>query len=66
MKIIVDHDRCQGHARCAAVAPGVYRLDEQGYNRMPPFDVSPALQDDAVKGARACPERAIKVLREPK
>ena len=34
MKIIVDCDKCQGHALCASQAPEVYELDDTGYNRM--------------------------------
>ena len=34
MKIVVDCDRCQGHAMCAAQAPDVYELDDTGYNSM--------------------------------
>jgi ferredoxin len=64
MKIFVDQSRCQGHARCAAIAPELYRLDEQGYNRMEPFEVPVGLEDKAAKGARACPEAAIKVIRD--
>lgn len=53
--------RCMGHARCAAVAPCVYKLDESGYLQMPLTDVAAQQQALALRGARACPERAIKV-----
>lgn len=62
MKIIVDCDRCQGHALCAAQAPDVYELDEQGYNSMGEFTVKPGQEDVAREGANWCPEEAITIV----
>ena len=39
MKIVVDCDKCQGHAMCASQAPETYELDETGYNSMGEFTV---------------------------
>lgn len=64
MKVRVIPGRCSGHARCAAVAPEVYVLDDDGYNVMGETDIAPALQDLARRGARACPERAIEVIED--
>jgi ferredoxin len=62
IRIEVDGDRCGGHAVCAAVAPEVYRVNEDtGYNEMGPCDVADVLHAAAVRGASACPERAITV-----
>ena len=59
MRLVIDHAACSGHARCGTVAPGVFVLDELGYNRMPPTDVPPELEEEARRGADGCPERAI-------
>ncbi len=64
MKIVVNHEKCSGHARCFAAAADFFVLDDDGYNRMPPTDVPKALAEAARKGARACPERAITVVEE--
>lgn len=61
MKIVVDRKLCSGHARCAAVAPDVYELDADGYNVTGEKDVPEALREQAMRGLRACPERAITV-----
>ena len=53
--------RCMGHARCASVAPEVYKLDENGYLQMASTEIAPEQGDLARRGARACPERAIEV-----
>lgn len=62
MKIIVHHDLCTGHGRCAVAAPEVYVLDETGYNRMPPFEVPVGLEAQARAGVDACPERCIEIV----
>lgn len=64
MKIIVDHAKCQGHAMCYNVASDVYELDDDGYNRMEPFEVKPEQREAALYGARMCPEKAITVIEE--
>jgi ferredoxin len=61
MRVRVDVDKCQGHARCAALAPDVYVLDELGYNVTPLTEVPPEHEDAARRGAMACPELAITV-----
>jgi ferredoxin len=61
MRVRVDVDKCQGHARCAALAPEVYELDELGYNVTPLSEVAPENEEAARKGAQACPELAITI-----
>jgi ferredoxin len=63
VKILVDADRCVGHARCEAIAPAVYRTNPDDGFALPVEGVVPAEREaEALRGARACPERAIKVL----
>ena len=31
MKVKVDSEKCQGHNRCYALAPGLFKVDELGY-----------------------------------
>lgn len=62
MKVRVDRERCQGHARCAALAPELFQLDEFGNAR----EAGDGTVPDALAGkahlARAnCPELAIEV-----
>jgi ferredoxin len=61
VRVTVDRDRCSGHARCAAFAPEVYRLDEEGYSVADDQPVPPGWERAAELGARACPEQAITV-----
>ena len=61
MKIKSETEKCVGHARCAAVAPEVFSLDDNGFNTTPEIAVPDALKDKAARGARACPEMIILV-----
>jgi ferredoxin len=61
VRIRVAVERCTGHARCAAVAPDVYVLDDEGYNRTAEKMVGAELRASAILGQRACPERVITV-----
>ena len=62
MRIVVDHDLCSGHGRCAAVAPEVYALDENGFSAVNELDVPVHLEHAARAGASNCPERAITLI----
>lgn len=64
MKITIDRANCVGHARCAAIAPDLYVLDTEGYIAIDGFDVPEGQEALAQRGARACPERVIKVVEE--
>jgi ferredoxin len=59
MKIIVRREKCQGHARCWAMAPQIFDLDDEGY--VVDGDIMVAEEDEktAWRGAKSCPERAL-------
>jgi ferredoxin len=59
MKIRIDKAACVGNARCAAVAPELYPLDDNGYILVSEIDVPPGQEELARRGADACPERII-------
>jgi ferredoxin len=59
MKIRIDKAACVGNARCAAVAPELFPLDENGYILVEEIDVPPGQEQLARRGAGACPERII-------
>jgi ferredoxin len=61
MKIRIDKAACVGNARCAAVAPELFPLDENGYILVEQIDVPAGQEQLARRGARACPERIILV-----
>ncbi len=61
MKIRIDKAKCVGNARCAAVSPELFPLDEEGYIAVHEIDVPPGMEGLARRGKRACPERIIAI-----
>jgi ferredoxin len=59
MKIRIEKSACVGNARCAAVAPELFPLDDNGYINVEKIDVPPGKEELARRGALACPERII-------
>lgn len=64
MKIRINKSACVGNARCAAVAPDLFPLDDDGYIAVEEIDVPLGMEEQARKGAKACPERIIIIEEE--
>ena len=65
LRVRVDRDRCQGHARCNALAPELFALDELGHaQEIGDGIVPPGLEDKAWLAKANCPELAIDVIEE--
>jgi len=65
LKIHVDQDKCQGHARCKALAPELFELDEFGNaHEVGDGTVPSGLEDKAYLAKSNCPEIAIEVTEE--
>jgi ferredoxin len=61
MKVVVDPDVCQGHARCWEICPEVFELDEEGHSQAIAGDVPPEFEEKVKEAAANCPERAIQI-----
>ncbi len=59
MKIRINKSACVGNARCAAISPELFPLDDDGYIAVEEVDVPPGMEQLARRGARACPEKII-------
>jgi ferredoxin len=65
LRIRVDQDKCQGHARCKSLAPELFDLDEYGNaHEADGGAVPPGLEDKAWLAQTNCPEFAIEVTEE--
>ncbi|WP_234808986.1 MULTISPECIES: ferredoxin [Mycolicibacter] len=62
VRAIVDHDRCEGHGRCFAVAPDLFDLDDDGYSVVDEITVPEGRHDDAREAASSCPRAAIRLV----
>lgn len=61
-RIEVDKDLCISAASCVAIAPGVYRLDDEGKAEV--YDVKGANAEEIMNAARSCPVDAIFIYDE--
>lgn len=65
LRVRVDRARCQGHARCFALAPELFELDQWGNaHERNGGAVAPALEAKARLAQSNCPELAIVVIEE--
>jgi len=65
LRIRVDQDKCQGHARCKSLAPELFDLDEYGNaHEVGDGSVPAGLEDKAWLAQTNCPEIAIIVTEE--
>jgi ferredoxin len=65
LKIHVDQDKCQGHARCKSLAPELFELDQYGNaHEVGDGTVPEGLEDKAWLAQSNCPEIAIEVTEE--
>lgn len=62
MRVQVDQSKCQGHNRCAAIAPDLFEIDEYGTAHVVgDGSVPPARQARALLAVDNCPEFAVTV-----
>ena len=60
MRIAVDADKCQGHARCYALAPELFVIDDYGQSSVvADGTVPPGEEERAALAIANCPELAI-------
>ncbi len=60
MRVMIDHDRCQGHGRCFSIAPDLFDSDELGSGVVVGDGTVPAGQESLASLAVAnCPEGAV-------
>src|SRR3979409_2126703 len=65
LKLHVDQEKCQGHARCKSLAPELFELDEYGNaHEVGDGSVPAGLEDKAWLAQSICPEIAITVTEE--
>ena len=65
MNVKIDSALCQGHNRCYALAPGMFKVDEYGYST-PRGDgeLNAETLPLARKAVENCPERAISIVED--
>jgi ferredoxin len=62
MRVHVDHERCQGHNRCATIAPDLFDVDDYGVAHVVGDGAVPSDRERAARLAvDNCPEFAVSV-----
>ena len=59
MKVTVEAEVCQGHARCWQICPEVFSLDVEGHALVLEPEVPAGLEGKVREAVANCPERAI-------
>jgi ferredoxin len=57
MKVNVDRELCSGVSNCVAIAPTVFKLDDQ--NKAVVLDPGSVDEETLIEAAESCPENAI-------
>ena len=61
MRVTIDHDKCQGHARCAILASTVFDVDDLGKGYVLVDEVPADAESDVQEAVFSCPEGAIAI-----
>ena len=69
MRVKVTEGRCQGHARCLALVPEIFDLDDEGYAFVLPGreaidEKDTRAYEQALLAVDNCPEQAIVIERD--
>jgi ferredoxin len=65
MRVIANHDVCQGHARCEDLCPEVFATDAvEGKVVIADPRVPPELEERVRLAVRNCPEGALRLARD--
>lgn len=63
MRVVVDHNKCQGHGRRYDLAPDVFEPDARGHvNLAVTGELPPGLEPDTRIGVKNCPEEALRLI----
>src|ERR1700739_1377720 len=66
LRVSVDTARCQGHGRCAIVAPEVFDVDDLGQGKVVLDPCPEEFRAAAEEAEFSCPETAITVSGDPR
>lgn len=58
----IDLARCQGHGRCALLAPDVFDIDDSGHSFLLVEDVPADKLADVEEAVSTCPEQALSLI----
>jgi ferredoxin len=63
-KVQVDYDLCESNAMCEALAPDVFRIDDDDYLQVDDPTVTDENRDRVEKAVAACPKSALSIVED--
>jgi len=62
MRVVVDHNLCEGNGRCAEIAPEVFELRDDDRSYVLAEEPPQALRAKVELAVRRCPRQAIRLI----
>lgn len=59
VRVRLEKAKCVGHARCYAIDPKLFPIDDNGYSILEDHEVAPGDEEVIRDGVAACPELAL-------
>ena len=63
-KVVVDFELCESNALCEAVAPDVFRLDDDDYLQVDDPTVTDENRGRVEQAVAACPKAALSIVED--
>lgn len=63
-KVTVDFDLCESNAMCEALAPDVFRIDDDDFLQVDDPTVTDENRARVEQAVAACPKSALKIIEE--
>ena len=63
-KVIVDFDLCESNAMCEALAPDVFRIDDDDFLQVDDPTVTEENRVRVEQAVAACPKSALKIVED--
>lgn len=64
MRVRVDHDVCESHGKCEAIAPDVFKLRDDDILSILQPKPGPEAHDRVRKAVDACPKVALSIIED--
>ncbi|HXZ62042.1 MAG TPA: ferredoxin [Acidimicrobiales bacterium] len=62
LQLVVDPVACDGRGVCAEVFPERIECDRWGYPIVDEADITPAIEEHALRAVRSCPRQALHLV----
>lgn len=61
MRVVVDHDRCEGHSKCMEIASQLFEVRDDDLSHVLIDSPGEELREQAERAVRMCPRQAISI-----